>query len=171
MPIPGQPLNFNTPRLIRKRPATPPSVPAAPSTSAFKRPRYSEGHDDASDDEGDVQLQFSPVTRSRPNSAVIDISAPVYPTIPHTDSLHDDDEDISLDFFSSVPMNTMATQACTIIMDSGAGRTGTSDMSLLKNIKPSHGTTVTGAFGPAITPLHTGNFGPHKLDAVCTKTM
>ena len=84
MPIPGQPLNFNTPRHIRKRPATPSSVPAAPSTSAFKRPRYSEGHDDASDDEGDVQLQFSPVTRSRPDLAVIDISAPVYPTIPFT---------------------------------------------------------------------------------------
>ena len=171
MPIPGQPLNFGTPRQLRKRPAIPSSDPAAPSTSAFKRPRYSHGHDKAYDDEGEVQLLFSPVTRPRPNSAIIDISAPVYPTIPDTESLQDDDEDVSLDFFSSVPMNTMATQASTIIMDSGAGRTGTSDMTLLKNIKLSHGTTVTGAFGPAITPSHTGTFGPHKLDAVYIKTM
>ena len=65
----------------------------------------------------------------------------------------------------------MRANESTIIMDSGAGRTGTSDMSLLRNVKPSYSTTVTGAFGPAIKPSHTGTFGPHSLDAVYIKSM
>ena len=169
MPSAGNPLNFTTPSFPRKRPASPVSAQETPSEAIFKRPRYSEGHDEASDD-GEVQLEFSPLTHPRPISSIIDLSQPVYPTLLAPEDLNEVD-DVALDFFSSVPMNAMATQENSFIMDSGAGRTGTSDLSLLRNVKPSHATTVTGAFGPAIKPTHTGSFGPHGLDAVYIKSM
>ena len=94
----------------------------------------------------------------------------MYPTLLSPSKLNDVDE-VKLDFFASVPLNAMYSKETTIIMDSGAGRTRTSDMSLLRNVQPSHSTTVTGAFGPAIKPSHTGTFGPHKLDAFYIKSM
>ena len=103
-------------------------------------------------------------------SAVIDLSKPGYPTLPDPEDLLDTDETI-MDFFTTVPMNAMNVTDKVIIMDSGAGRTGTSDMSLLKNVKPAPSTTVTGAFGPSINASHTGSFGPHGLDAIYIKTM
>ena len=93
-----------------------------------------------------------------------------YPTSLAPEDLNEVD-DAALDNFSSVPMNSMATQETTFIMVSGAGRTGASDLSLLRNVKPSFDTTVTSAFGPAIKPTHTGIFGPHDLDAVYIKSI
>ena len=101
---------------------------------------------------------------------IIDLSMPMYPSAFDPLDLNDVDE-VHIDFFSTVSLNAMSSTTTTIIMDSGAGRTGTSDMSLLRNVKPSHTTTVTGAFGPAIKPSHTGTFGPHNLDAVFIKSM
>ena len=51
-------------------------------------------------------------------------------------------------------------------MDSGAGKCGTSDISLLKDVRPCHDITVTGAFGPSTAPTQAGKFGPLNLDAV-----
>ena len=163
-------LTFRTPTYHRKRAADVPSVQDAPRESAFKKRRYSEGHDEASDDDEEAQLLLSPVHQPRPDSMIIDLSMPMYPSAVDPLDLNDVDE-VSLDLFTTVSLNAMSTTTTTIIMDSGAGRTGTSDMSLLRNVKPSHTTTVTGAFGPAIKPSHTGSFGPHKLDAVYIKSM
>ena len=169
-PTEADQIHFRTPDHRRKRSADVPSVQDAPRESAFKKRRYSEGHDEASDDEDEAQLVFSPDHQPRPDSMIIDLSMPMYPSALDPLDLNDVDE-VNLDFFSTVSLNAMSTTATTIIMDSGAGRTGTSDMSLLRNVKPSHTTTVTGAFGPAIKPSHTGSFGPHNLDAVYIKSM
>ena len=163
-------INFRTPAHHRKRAADVPSAQDEPKDSAFKKRRYSEGHDEASDDEGEAQIVFSPDHQPRPDSMIIDLSMPMYPSAFDPQDLNDVDE-VHIDFFSTVSLNAMSSTTTTIIMDSGAGRTGTSDMSLLRNVKPSHTTTVTGAFGPAIKPSHTGTFGPHNLDAVFIKSM
>ena len=161
---------FHTPVASRKRYPSPPSEQQEPDEALIKRPRYSDGHDEASDD-GEAELEFSPMTHPRPTTCVIDLSQPFYPTVPATpDRL--DERDVPMDYFSTIAMNTMASQETTIIMDSGAGRTGTSDMSLLSNVQPSNTTTiVSGAFGPPIKPSHTGTFGPHKLEALYIKSM
>lgn len=136
----------------------------------FKVPRYDHGHDDSIPEEGEAELLFSPLSHPRPHSDVIDLSMPGYPSIPAPEDLLDTDE-VILDYFAAIPMNAMSSADRVFIMDSGAGRTGTSDLSLLKNVKPSTGTTVTGAFGPTIKATHTGSFGPHGLDAVYIKSM
>lgn len=115
-------------------------------------------------------MLFPPTSHPRLASAIIDLSQTLYPT-PLSPSQLNYVEEVKLDFFASVSLNAMHSKENTIIMDSGAGRTGTSDMSLLRNVQPSHTTTVTGAFGPAIKPSHTGTFGPHNLDAVYIKSM
>ena len=169
LPADGNIIQFTTPPASRKRASSPVSFQSPEGHTVTKRPRFSEGHDEASDDdEGEAHLLFSPATHARPQSAIIDLSQPVYPT-PLSPSKLNDVTDIN--FFASIPLNAMHNTETTIIMDSGAGRTGTSDMSLLRNVQPSYTTTVTGAFGPAIKPSHTGTFGPHNLDAVYIKSM
>ena len=51
-------------------------------------------------------------------------------------------------------------------MDSGAGKCGTSNLALLKNVTACQGITVNGAFGPSVNPAHIGTFGPLNLPAV-----
>ena len=51
-------------------------------------------------------------------------------------------------------------------MDSGAGKCGTSNLAVLKNVTACQGITVNGAFGPYVNQAHTGTFGPLKLPAV-----
>lgn len=139
----------------------------------FKVPRYDlgHGHDNSTiPEEEEAELLFSPMSHPRPHSEVIDLSKPSYPSIPAPDDLLDTDE-VLLEYFAAVPMNAMSMSEKIFIMDSGAGRTGTSDLSVLKNVKPSTATTVTGAFGPTITATHTGSFGPHNLDAVYIQSM
>ena len=170
LPADGALVTFFTPPAIRKRPLSPHTFQSPSDHSTTKRPRLSEGHDEASDDEEEAELLFSPATRARPTSAIIDLSQPVYPTLLSPSKLNDV-TDIDINLFTTISLNAMRTKETTIIMDSGAGRTGTSDMSLLRNVQPSHTTTVTGAFGPAIKPSHTGTFGPHNLDAVYIKSM
>lgn len=154
-------VNWKTPTASHKRSAALLSVQDTPSETMLKRPRYSEGQDEASDDEREVQWQFSPITRACPNSAIIDLSYPLHPTALASPRLNEVDE-VHIDFFASVSMNVMSSKEIDIIMDSGAGRTGTSDMSLVRNVQPegTSTTTVTGAFGHAIKPSHTGTFGP-----------
>jgi hypothetical protein len=164
----GTVLDFTTPAVSRKRAQEPPSVLPTPSESVLKRARYSHGKDDDYEDEGDAGI--TPDTFPRPASSVIDLSQPRYPTIPAPEDLHDAD-DINLRYFATIPMNALSHTETTFIMDSGAGRTGTADLSLLRNVKPNLHTTVNGAFGPAIKPTHVGQFGPHKLDAVYIKSM
>ena len=169
LPADGNVIQFTTPLASRKRAASPVSFQSPEGHTVTKRPRFSEGHDEASDDdEGEAHLLFSPVTHARPKSAIIDLSQPVYPT-PLSPSKLNDVTDVN--FFASIPLNTMCNNETTIVMDYGAGRTGTPDMTLLRNVQPSYTTTVTGAFGPAIKPFHTGTFGPHNLDAVYIKSM
>ena len=82
LPADGSVIAFTTPPATRKRPASPCAFHSPENLySTTKRPRLSEGHDEASDDEGEVHLLFSPVTRPRPASAVIDVTQPVYPTL------------------------------------------------------------------------------------------
>ena len=80
------------PTASRKRQVDPPSFQDPPGYTATKRPRYSEGHDEASDDDAEAQLLFSPPTRPRPDSSVIDLSQPMYPTLLSPSKLNDVDE-------------------------------------------------------------------------------
>jgi hypothetical protein len=48
----------------------------------------------------------------------------------------------------------MPTAATKFVMDSGAGKCGTSDMSLLSNVQPCKDITISGAFGPSTVPTH-----------------
>ena len=110
------------------------------------------------------------------SSAAVDLSSTLRSTgVDADDSTpdddDDDDDDASLKFFSSFPMNKLSTSSPSYIMDSGAGRTGTSHLHLLKNVQPNANTTVSGAFGPSIQPTHTGDFGPLGLDAVYIESM
>jgi hypothetical protein len=50
--------------------------------------------------------------------------------------------------------------------DTGANRSGTSDKSILKNVTKCDSITISGAFGPGITPSLKGELGPLKLDTV-----
>jgi hypothetical protein len=155
---------YATPTVSRKR------ALADRNEAMFKVSKYDHGHDDSIPEDKEAELLFSPLSHPRPHSDVVDLSLPGYPSIPAPDDLLDTDE-VILDYFADIPMNAMSSTDRVFIMDSGAGRTGTSDLSLLKNVKPSNGTTVTGAFGPTITATHTGSFGPHGLDAVYIKSM
>ena len=136
----------------------------------FKVPKYDLGHGESIAEEEEAELLFSPLTHSRPHSETIDLSKPGIPSLPAPEHLLDTDE-VVLDYFATIPMNAMATTDKVFIMDSGAGRTGTSDMSLLKDVRQSTATTVTGAFRPTITATRTGSFGPHGLDAMYIKSM
>lgn len=164
----GTVLDFTTPSVSRKRAQEPASALPTPRESVLKRARYSHGKDENSEDEGAAET--TPVTLPRPSSSVIDISQPRYPSLLAPEDLHEAD-DINLRYFTTVQMNALSPTEPTFIMDSGAGRTGTADLSLLRNVKPNLHTTVNGAFGPAIKPTHVGQFGPHKLDAVYIKSM
>ena len=62
MPTAGVPMNFSTPTQSRKRAQEPVAELPTPSESVFKRPRLSHGKDEASDDEGEAELEFSPMT-------------------------------------------------------------------------------------------------------------
>ena len=77
IPADGALVTWSTPPATRKRAASPPSFQDPPIYSAIKRPRYSKGHDEASDDEGEAHLLFSPVTRPRPTSVIIELSQPL----------------------------------------------------------------------------------------------
>ena len=82
---------------------------------------------------------------------------------------YDNDEEADqseMNYFSTVALNHMSSTSTKFIMDSGAGKCGTSDLSILKNIVPCQDITVTGAFGPSTAPPHTGKLGPLNLDAV-----
>ena len=50
--------------------------------------------------------------------------------------------------------------------DTGANRSGTSSKAILKNISTCDPISISGAFGPAITPSLKGELGPMKLDTV-----
>jgi hypothetical protein len=107
----------------------------------------------------------------------IDLRSPT-PTPDHApdtaggDSTSDDSEqDSKINFFSTISLNVVTTAATRFVMDSGAGKCGTSDLSLLSNVKPCKDVTVSGAFGPSTTPTHAGTFGPLNLDAVHIKGM
>ena len=82
-----------------------------------------------------------------------------------------DDSDSNLNFFCTVPMNAVTTSATKFVMDSGAGKCGTSDLTLLSNVQLCKDITVSGAFGPSTVPTHSGSFGPLNLDAVHIKGM
>jgi Zinc finger C-x8-C-x5-C-x3-H type (and similar) len=155
---------YETPTLSRKR------ALADRTEAMFKVSKHDHGHDDSIPEEEEAELLFSPLSHPRPHSEIIDLSVPGYPSIPAPDDILDTDE-VILDYFADIPMNALSATERVFIMDSGAGRTGTSDLSLLKNVKASTATTVTGAFGPTITASHTGSFGPHGLDAVYIKSM
>ena len=93
---------------------------------------------------------------------------------PSSSSDSSDDDDNSsvhtspsqINYFATVPLNSIKTTTSKFIMDSGAGKCGTSDISLLKDVRPCHDITVTGAFGPSTAPTQAGKFGPLNLDAV-----
>jgi hypothetical protein len=152
---------FATPTVSRKR------ALADRNEAMFKVSKYDHGHDDSIPEDKEAELLFSPLSHPRPHSEIIDLSVPGYPSIPAPEDLLDTDE-VILDYFADIPMNAMSTTERVFIMDSGAGRTGTSNLSLLRDVKPSTSTTVT---GPSITASHTGSFGPHGLDAVYIKSM
>ena len=89
-----------------------------------------------------------------------------------SDGENDNDEDTSeMHYFSTVALNHMSSTSTKFIMDSGAGKCGTSNLSILKNVIPCQDITVTGAFGPSTSPTHTGKLGPLNLDAVHTEGM
>jgi hypothetical protein len=168
-PIPSRPAPeysrnaFATPSVSRKRAASPPSLQVEPTEAMLKRPRYTS----------DEPLEATPVPLPRPSSAIIDLSTQSsYPTLPIAED-DDDEVSVNLDYFAATTftMNTMSSKKNTFIMDSGAGRTGTSHLELLRDVKPAHETTVTGAFGPSVKPTHTGKLGPLGLDAVYIKSM
>ena len=116
LPADGNVIQFTTPLASRKRAASPVSFQSPEGHTVTKRPRFSEGHDEASDnDEGEARLLFSPVTHARPQSEIIDLSLPVYPT-PLSPSKLNDVTDIN--FFASIPLNAMHNTETTIIMDS-----------------------------------------------------
>ena len=168
-PIPAKAIDstgmlYETPTLSRKR------ALADRTEAMFKVPKYDLGHGESIPEEEEAELLFSPLTHPRPHSETIDLSKPGYPSLPAPEHLLDTDE-VVLDYFATIPMNAMATTDKVFIMDSGAGRTGTSDMSLLKDVRQSTATTVTGAFRPTITATRTGSFGPHGLDAMYIKSM
>ena len=60
----------------------------------------------------------------------------------------------------------MSSNRTTFVMDSGAGKCGTSNLALLNNVTACQGITVNGAFGPSVNPTHTGTLGPLNLPAV-----
>ena len=78
------------------------------------------------------------------------LSKPGYPTLPAPDNLLDTNE-VVMNYIAAIPLNAMTSTDRDFIMDSGAGRTGTSDMSLLKNVKQSTATTVTAAAIPVMS--------------------
>ena len=79
-PTAGSLLQWTPAAASRKRQADPPPFQSPPGYTATKKPRYSEGHDDASDDEAEAQLIFTPPSRPRPASSILDLTKPVYPT-------------------------------------------------------------------------------------------
>jgi hypothetical protein len=83
----------------------------------------------------------------------------------------DSEPESNLKFFSTVSLNAISTTAPKFIMDSGAGKCGTSDLTLLSHVQPCTDITVSGAFGPSTVPTHAGKFGPLHLDAVHIKGM
>ena len=47
----------------------------------------------------------------------------------------------------------ISTNKTKFVMDSGAGKCGTSDPSLLRDIRPCTDITVSGAFSPSASPI------------------
>ena len=130
-------------RSILKRP---PVSDISISESLIKRPRYFQSGTDTND-------ITQPSHRMSASSSAVELSSTLRSTsVDADDSTPDDDDhdDVSLKFFSSVPMNKLSTSSPSYIMDSGAGRTGTSHLHLLKNVQPNANTTVSGAFGPSV---------------------
>ena len=180
MPIPyicppADPLGYASPPSKAKRLRQDP--PSAQITkldipdSTFKRPRLIP-----------VRSALPVVVATRPiptPQEPLNITSPQHspPTVHtlHSPSLNDgenSDTSDSINYFATVSLNAMSAEASTkYIMDSGAGKSGTSDLSLLKNAIPCQGITVTGAFGPSTAPTHTGSLGPLNLDAVYIEGM
>ena len=85
----------------------------------------------------------------------------------HLEDGESSDTSESINYFSTVSLNAMSSESrTTFVMDSGAGKCGTSNLVLLKNITACQGITVNGAFGTSVNPAHTGTFGPLNLPAV-----
>lgn len=76
--------------------------------------------------------------------------------------------DTSLKYFSTISINAMSTSttATKYVMDSGAGKCGTSDLTLLRDVQPCKDITISGAFGPSTMPTQAGKLGPLGLDTV-----
>ena len=149
-------------RITSKRP---PMSDLSVSESIIKKPRYYRSGEDTND-------ITRPQHKMQASSAAIDLSSTLRPISMEADKPpSDNDDDVTPKYFSSFPMNKLSTSTSSYIMDSGAGRTGTSHLHLLKNVQPNANTTVSGAFGPSIQPTHTGDFGPLGLDAVYIESM
>ena len=88
-------------------------------------------------------------------------------TVVHLEDGESSDTSESINYFSTVSLNTMSSESRTaFVMDSGAGKCGTSNLAFLNNVTACQGITVNGAFGPFVNPAHTGTFGPLNLPAV-----
>ena len=137
--------------------------------STLKRPRPTLGLN------ADLILPILPVPVPLP-SIMVDLQTPTKITIQDTPKLsrargESSSEDSALNYFASVPMNTVAPTTTRFIMDSGAGKSGTSNLSLLKNVKACSDIQVTGAFGPSTTPSHAGQLGPLNLETLHIPSM
>ena len=160
MDIPQSPLG--QPRIVRPRRSLPIAIAEVPVPTA------------------QPALDITSPTRT----AVHELNSP-YPTghdgesdneihnseLPYIQGYDNDDNDYDVDqsdmnYFSTVALNHMSSTSNKFIMDSGTGKCGTSDLTLLKNVVPCQDITVTGAFGPSTAPSHTGKLGPLNLDAV-----
>ena len=133
--------------------------------STLKRPRPTLGLN------ADLIIPMLPVPVPLP-SIMVDLQTPTKVTIPDTPELprargeSSSSNDSTMNYFASVPMNTVAPLTTRFIMDSGAGKSGTSNLSLLKNVKACSDIQVTGAFGPSTTPSHAGQLGPLNLETL-----
>ena len=91
----------------------------------------------------------------------LDITSPEQPardTVVHLEDGKSSDTSESIKYFSTVSLNAMSSESrTTFVMDSGAGKCGTANLALLKNVT---------AFGPSVNPAHTGTLGPLNLPAV-----
>ena len=156
---------LSTPSSSRITSKRPPMSDISVSESIIKKPRYYMSGEDTND-------ITQPQHKMQPSSAAIDLSSTLRPiSMDAAKPPSDTDDDVTLKYFSSFPMNKLSTSTSSYIMDSGAGRTGISHLHLLTNVQPNANTTVSGAFGPSIQPTHTGEFGPLGLDAVYIESM